>query len=65
MKRTPDRELGYAEATHRTTGIMAGGWATNLEYLRGVEARLTESLNRIREAIGHAETLAYLKNQEI
>lgn len=53
-----DRALGFAEATHRTTGIMAGGWGENLEYLRGVEAVLAETINRVREAIGHAETLA-------
>lgn len=55
-----DRALGFAEATHRVTGIMAGGWGGNLEYLRGVEKKLADTLNRVREAIGHAETKAAL-----
>lgn len=53
-----DRALGFAEATHRTTGIMAGGWGHNVEYLRGVERVLSATLNRVREAIGSAETRA-------
>jgi hypothetical protein len=59
-----DRALGYAEAVHRLTGIMAGGWGHNPEYLHGVETKLADTLNRVREAIGHAETPALLKSQE-
>lgn len=60
-----DRALGFAEATHRLTGIMAGGWAENIEYLKGVEDRMVATLNRVREARGHAETMEHLKQQEI
>jgi hypothetical protein len=59
-----DRALGFAEATHRTAGIMAGGWGENVDYLRGVEAVLTETLNRVREAIGHAETRKAIDEEE-
>jgi hypothetical protein len=52
-----DRALGFAEATHRTTGIMAGGWGENLEYLRGVETVLAKTLDRVREAISHVEAV--------
>lgn len=53
-----DRALGYAEGVTRTTGVLAGGWGENLEYLRGLEAALSETLNCVREAIGAAETKA-------
>lgn len=59
-----DRALGYAEASHRVTGIMAGGWGENIAYLRGVEQKLTDTLNRVREALGSAETRKYLAEQE-
>lgn len=59
-----DRALGHAEAVYRTTGILAGGWGENLEYLRGVERVLTDTLNRVREAIGHAETRALHEKED-
>jgi len=59
-----DRSLGYAETTHRLTGIMAGGWGQNLEYLRGVEGKLADTLNRVREAIGHAETVKHQRDKD-
>jgi hypothetical protein len=47
--------LGFAEATQRMLGILAGGWGENVQYLRGVEVVLAKTLDRVREAIVRAE----------
>lgn len=51
------RARGFADATTRLTGILADGNDRDLAYLRGVERVLTDTLNSVRQAIGHRETL--------
>ena len=58
MTKGERRAAGYADAATRTTGILAGPLACDLDYLRGLKAELESTLRNVQSQIDNVEMVA-------